>query len=41
MESTEIDWSRFDAEEVVKRVEQRRKGKRLGEISMIMELQEK
>ena len=41
MESTEIDWSRFDAEEVVKGLNKEEREKRLGEISMIMELQEK
>ena len=36
-----IDWSRFDAEETVRGLNKEESEKRLGEISMIMELQGK
>ena len=41
MESAGIDWSRFDAEEAVRELNEEEREKRLGEISMIMELQGK
>ena len=41
MESAGIDWSRFDAEEAVRGLNEEEREKRLGEISMIMELQGK
>ena len=41
MKSAGIDWSRFDVEEAVRGLNEEEKEKRLGEISMIMELQGK
>ena len=41
MESAGIDWSRFDAEEAVRGLNEEEREKRLGKISMIMELQGK
>ena len=41
MESAGIDWSRFDIEEAVRGLNKEEREKRLGEISMIMELQGK
>jgi len=41
MESAGIDWSRFDIEEAVRGLNEEEREKRLGEISMIMELQGK
>ena len=41
MSNKRIDWSRFDAEEVVRGLNEEEREKRLGEISMIMELQGK
>jgi len=41
MESVEIDWSRFNAEEAVRELNKEEREKRLGKISMIMELQRK
>ena len=41
MELAGIDWSRFDAEEAVRGLSEEEREKRLGEISMIMELQGK
>jgi len=41
MESAEIDWSRFDIEEVERGLNEKEREKRLSEISMIMELQGK
>ena len=39
MESAGIDWSRFDADEAVRGLSEEEREKRLGDISMIMELQ--
>jgi len=41
IESAEIDWSRFDAEEAVKGLNEEEREKRLSKISMIIELQGK
>ena len=41
MKSAGIDWSRFDVEEAVRGLNEEEKEKRLGEISIIMELQGK
>jgi len=41
MDTAGIDWSRFDAEEVVRGLNKEEREKRLGKISMIMELQGK
>ena len=41
MDTTRIDWSRFDTEEVVRGLNKEEREKRLGEISMIIELQGK
>ena len=39
IESAGIDWSRFDADEAVRGLSEEEREKRLGDISMIMELQ--
>ena len=41
MESARINWSRFDAEEAVRGLSEEEREKRLGKISMIIELQGK
>jgi len=41
MESARIDWSRIDIEKAVRGLNEVEREKRLGKISMIMELQEK
>jgi len=41
IESAGIDWSRFDADEAVRGLSEEEREKRLGDISMIMELQGK
>ena len=41
METAEIDWSKFDVEKAVERLNEEEKAKRLEQIVMIIELQGK